>query len=66
MFGGQALSCKCHLIDDTALLFLTVPKGMLCKKMPCLINKLTLFAFKFDLQTSLSCCICIEWRAFAA
>jgi len=34
MFGGQASSCKCHLFDDTALLFLTVPRGMLCKKVP--------------------------------
>ncbi len=51
MFGGQTLSYKHHFFDDPALLFLTVPRGMPCKKVPCLIKKLIVFTFKSDLQT---------------
>ena len=58
MFGGQTLSCKGHFFDDPSLLFSTVPKGMLFKKTPCLIKKLTLFAIKSGLQTYSKKAVC--------
>ncbi len=51
MFGGQTLSYKSHFFEDTALLFLTVPKGMLFKKTPCFFKKLMIFTIKSDLKT---------------